>query len=78
MNVIVSGAALKLWRTRLHYSQTQLAGELGLTQSLVGQMERGETPITRRTVLQLLALADRLGVARPRTRNASRRVVLSE
>ena len=43
-------------RDRLGLTQAQLAAALHITQSAIGQMERGETRVTPRTRAQVEAL----------------------
>lgn len=52
----MTGHELKHARRRLGLSQQTLAAELGLTQTFIGLMERGEKPIERRTELAVRCL----------------------
>ena len=44
---------LKQLRKSVGLSQGELAGQLGLSQGFIGEMERGEKPIEARTALQI-------------------------
>ena len=44
------GKKIRLLRKELHLTQTQIADAMGTTQSAVGQMERGDAPISHRLI----------------------------
>jgi transcriptional regulator with XRE-family HTH domain len=47
----MQGSELKAIREALGWSQRKFAAAIGMTQSYIGQMERDEKPIERRTEL---------------------------
>lgn len=53
---MMQGSELKAIREGLGWGQRKFAEEIGMTQSYIGQMERGEKPIERRTELAALYL----------------------
>jgi transcriptional regulator with XRE-family HTH domain len=53
----MQGSELKAIREGLGWGQRRFAEELGMSQTWIGQMERGEKPIERRTELAARYLA---------------------
>ena len=53
----MQGGELKAIREALGWGQRKFAEEIGMTQTFIGLMERGERPIERRTELAARYLA---------------------
>lgn len=55
----MQGSELKAIREALGWGQRKFADEIGMTQTFIGMMERGERPIEPRTALAAKYLFDR-------------------